>query len=346
MASLITRLYMKEHKIISPQSIDCRFCLAFIIGMQGTGSTLYLNDIHACTYGNALEQVNGGNHNTGLAGLFLKGGQSRTGACPPEPQAVCLVLALCRAGEVDRVMIQNVKAALHHIMQDRIVRHMRADLGAQHIMRLIQLQNLALFPDQQMAVARTHIKMMSIRFKCFLHRVDQLCGLLRADLSGAVVQNCALLKRDVRLIRDRDQIGAHRNIGRLEIHTDAQRLQRRTSAVILCRIIAQHCEVCHIAARLHALRNGICQTDVRLFCQHIHHRRLCAHQRGFSSERFQRLICHAVAQYNNIFHKNVSLTGFFSRKRPRFLFTSTIMIHKHDFVQSFIVLFSKTFVFL
>ena len=47
MASLITRLYMKEHKIISPQSIDCRFCLAFIIGIRKPCSTINIDNFQS-----------------------------------------------------------------------------------------------------------------------------------------------------------------------------------------------------------------------------------------------------------------------------------------------------------
>ena len=77
-----------------------------------------------------------------------------------------------------------------------------------------------------------------------------------------VVLNCK-----VRLIAQCHQIAAQRNIGGLHVDADASGLQRRTAGVILHRVIAKNREVCHIAARLHAILHGLNQTNGCFLCQ-------------------------------------------------------------------------------
>ena len=62
MASLITRLYMKEHKIISPQSIDCRFYLAFIIGIRKPCSTINIDNFQSGILSNTPNKIVCRNH--------------------------------------------------------------------------------------------------------------------------------------------------------------------------------------------------------------------------------------------------------------------------------------------
>ena len=200
---------------------------------------------------------------------------------------------------------KNLIAALLHLAQHRILRQIWMNHLGQMIVRRCQLHDGSILPDHTMTVARPGIKLIVLTLQLLFHRIQQDIRILRTDLGRAVIQNPFLFIR--LLLRQRDKIAAKRHICIFHRHADTQCFQRRAPGIIFLRIVAEHCKVRRIAARLHAIRNGFQKPNLRILCQLIHCRRLGRLQRRPAIQRFDRLICHTVSQNHDIFHNVFSL---------------------------------------
>ena len=73
---------------------------------------------------------------------------------------------------VERVIVQNLKAALHHAPQIRVAGQIGANHLSQMVMGLAQVEYLAFVPDEQMPVAGADIETVRFGFKRFPYRVN------------------------------------------------------------------------------------------------------------------------------------------------------------------------------
>ena len=78
---------------------------------------------------------------------------------------------------------QDIVTLFHHVTQIFVLRQLVSDLLSKYIMRLHQIHNLALVPDQQMTIACSDIELVSIGLQFFSHRLKQHCCILGTDLT-------------------------------------------------------------------------------------------------------------------------------------------------------------------
>ena len=263
-----------------------------------------------------------------------------TNALAPQPDAVCRTLALPDALQIDRMIFQHVVRTHHQIIQRCCIlavaqRQIGLDRSACDVVRRCESAQIggAVIPDQAVPISNTGIEPESIVAQCLFHCLHQDACLFGGDIAGAVVHHGAILI--VRLIAQCHQIAAQRNIGGLHVDADASGLQRRTAGVILHRVIAQNREVCHIAARLHAILHGLNQTNGCFLCQSVHVGGIRCLQRGLVSQFLHWIVCHTVTQYYQIFHQ-ISLLHSFWDAAPKFdAVPFSIIPYVGKFVQRF-----------
>ena len=169
---------------------------------------------------------------------------------------------------------QNVITFLHHGAKRFVLRKLVSDLLSQHIVRLHQIHNLAVLPDQAVAVTCAHIKMKNVCLQFLLHCLQEHRALLGADLSRTVVDDRAVLVIFL-LLGKRDDVAAQSHIRVFHRNADGKRLKRRAPRIKFSRIVSQHGEIGSIAARLHAVRDRMYHADLTFRCQFIHLRCLC-----------------------------------------------------------------------
>ena len=202
------------------------------------------------------------------------------------------------------MVVEQVEAALHHGAELLILRQVGTDDLAQMVMGLSHVQNIAILPDGDMAVAGTGIELKFFIIECLADGVHQDVGILGGDLAGTVVDDglfCVGL-----FLADGDDVAAEDDVGVLHGNTHTEGFQGGSAGIILLGIIAQHCEICHIAAGFHRGRNGPGQTHGAFSSQFVHGRSRSAFQRRSAAQRFQGLISHAIAQDDDILHRVAS----------------------------------------
>ena len=95
-----------------------------------------------------------------------------------------------------------------NILTDVYKRQIRGYFPSQHVMGRSQLFHPAIFPDQAMAVAGSHIKMIGILIHLFHNRMQENTAVLRTDFSGAVIKDPPFRERDSFLFRKSNDITA------------------------------------------------------------------------------------------------------------------------------------------
>ena len=160
---------MDIRKIISlfGQYVNCCLRFSFIICIQTTVCALYFHDFHGCTYGNSFQQIYGRDHRTFQLCFLFKGRKSRLCARTPEPAGVCRIQAVLLPFYINRMVYENIITFPHHLTKYSILWKILSDCLPQHIMWLCQFNHFSLIPDQQMAVAGSHIKLVSFILQPF-----------------------------------------------------------------------------------------------------------------------------------------------------------------------------------
>jgi hypothetical protein len=92
---------------------------------------------------NALEQIDRRDHSAALSGLFGEARERGAGARTPEPRRIGFIKPLFRAFDVDRVVVEQFKAALHHVPQHLVLRQICADHFAEVVVGLAEVKHLA-----------------------------------------------------------------------------------------------------------------------------------------------------------------------------------------------------------
>ena len=172
--------------------------------------------------------------------------------------------------------------------------HIVVDGLAGYIMGRSQRADIqgTVLPDQTVPIADTAIEMELVIVQLFAQVSDQLLCLSSGNIVRTVVQNGFV--RILWFITEGDQIAAQGNIRGFHINADTASLQRRTPRVILEWIIAQNGQICHIAARLHAVRNRLDHANLRGFRHALEIWCIGSLQRGLISKLRQRIIRHTV----------------------------------------------------
>ena len=251
MSHLVRSFNMHIDEIIPAfcQRFHRRLAFSAVIRIQAAVGAFDCNIVHTGPHRDAFQKINRGDHGPSDAVLLLKGCKRRPCARAPEPGRVCRILSFRPPFYIDRVVLQYIIASDHHVPEHRIRRQIFPDSSGQDIVGRRQFHHPPVMPDQQMPVACSHVELMSLRIagtlrllpfcKFFLQNIQKDSRILRADLSGTVVQDDPVFIT-VFVFRQRHQITTEGDVVCSHFRPDAERLQRRPAGIIFFRVIADH----------------------------------------------------------------------------------------------------------
>ena len=162
-------------------------------------------------------------------------------------------------------------------------------------MRRGQFLDRPVLPDHAVTIARAQPELKLFRVKFALQDVYEFGRFLLRELSAAVIDDHTRFVGDVLLFRKHDDVAAEGNVVVLHRHADRKCFQRRPARIILLGIISHDRQVRGVAARLHAVRNGLRESLFGLFREHVQKRRRRRLERGTAAEFLDRIVGHAVA---------------------------------------------------
>ena len=132
-----------------------------------------------------------------------------------------------RPCKVEGVIIQNVKAPLHHVPQDLLLGQIVADDFSQVVVRRLQCADPTMLPYQDMTVAGSGVEPEGIVVKFCPDGIHQDVGICGGNLAGTVVKDGLLCIR-LRLCQ-RDDVAAENHIVILHLNADAEGFQGRSA---------------------------------------------------------------------------------------------------------------------
>ena len=198
------------------------------------------------------------------------------------------------------MIVQNIEALLHEILQNFFLGQEGACLLGQMVMGRLQGSQSAMLPDHDMAVAGAGIELESLIIERFPDGIHQLVGFCGGDFAGRVIHD-GLFGIGL-FLGEGHHVAAENNIVRLHLHAHAEGFQGRSTGKYNLGVITHHRQIGHFTAGRHTGRHILHHTHLALCSQVVHLWGLCHSQGGLTAQCGNGLIGHAVAQNNNILH--------------------------------------------
>ena len=308
-SAFVRRLHVYIHIVAAIRKrLYSGACLAVKIRMHITGRALNIYRVHSGAYCNALYKVNRRYDTALYAEFFFKALKLRLSAFSPYPYGICLVESPLCPVEVYRVIVENVIAAFHHVIQ--ILRtltlgHIVADALFEYIVRRSERKaHRALVPHERMAVADTGIEFEHVVAKVLLYRLYKHLCLVRGYLVRAVVGDYLVIVVLLILCHG-DKVAAEHHIGVLHVNTYTDRLKRTSAGIEFLRIVTHCGKIRHITAGCQVFGHIAHKSHGSVSAHIVYVGFVCGFERSFAAQLVHRIICHAVSKNNYVLH-NIS----------------------------------------
>ena len=249
-------------------------------------------------------------------------------ALGPEPDAVGRELAGGAARDVDRVLVENVERAAHELAQHVGIRAAGGQDGADLLAEVVVRRGEPDASDVHMALHREvaerralvddHAGLLGQRAEVGVieeHR-HKLVRLAALDAARAVGEDVLVLERHV-LIGIRDHVAAVARVAGGEPDAGRRRLERGAAEKVLARRAAEDGHDGRVAAGGEALGHVAHAAEDAVAREVVDRVLFRCFERRAAAERVERVVGHAVADDENVFH-TVSLFSedFFAAGYP------------------------------
>ena len=310
---LVRALEVQRHEVVPFEHVERGGDLGGVVGVPLAGRGRDGDGLQPRQDADAVAQRHGRDDAAVRAVVLGEVRQRGRRALGPEPDAVGRELAGGAARDVDRVLVENVERAAHELAQHVGVRAAGgqdgADLLSEVVVRRGELNALdvhvALHREvaERRALVDDHAGLLGQRAEVGVvkeHR-HELVRLAALDAARAVGDDVLVLERHV-LIGIRDHVAAVARIAGGEPDAGRRRLERGAAEKVLARRAAENGHDGRVAAGGEALghvahaaedavaREGIDRVFFRCF------------ERRAAAERVERMVGHAVADDENVFH--------------------------------------------
>ena len=151
------------------------------------------------------------------------------------------------------MVIEDIKALLHELLQHRLFRKPGADLTAQMVVGRCKLCKLTVLPYHNMAVAGACVELKFPAVEFLTDGLHQDIGVGGGNFAGTVIQDGLVGIRFV--FRQRYQVAPEDHVIRLHVNADTQGLQGRSSGEVRPGVVAHHGQVGNLTAGRHSGRD-------------------------------------------------------------------------------------------
>ena len=198
------------------------------------------------------------------------------------------------------MVVEDVKASLHEVPQNRLLGQPGADDLGQVVMGRLQLGQAAMLPDHDMAVAGAGIELEFVAVEGGADGIHENVRVGGGDLAGAVVQDG--LPVVGLFLGDGGYVAAEDDVVRLHLHAYAEGLQGGTAGKVCQGVIAHDGQVGDFAAGGHSGGNILHHAHLAFGGQIVHGGGVGCFQGGLAAQGGDGLVGHAVAQNYDILH--------------------------------------------
>src|SRR5574344_54880 len=307
MPGLVARLHVQEYKVLCLQSLECSLRLSLVVGVSQSCGTGHLDDVQTRIVADAANQVHGRDDAAGV-NFRIELHQRlhrRTIAAAPGPDGISLTLTARSAGDVERVLGQQVLWTDDQGIQQvsRVLwRHsawvrLRVSRFRFHQQRSPFLVGMvmgwgthdvlvATADYQQMSILDARDKLYTVIAQMFIQIFDEHIAVFRLQITAVVRQDSAVAQRD--------DVAADGHVVRAHVIADGSSFQRTSALIYLVQVVAHDGGVRHLTARYESLRHRD-ESPRASFLRHaVHGRSLGILQQRLSAESLYRMVSHPV----------------------------------------------------
>ena len=234
-------------------------------------------------------------------------------ALGPEPDAVGRELAGGAARDVDRVLIEDVERAAHQLAQHVGIRAAGGQDGADLLAEVVVRRGELYAPDVHVALHREvaerralvddHAGLLGQRAEVGVmeeHR-HELVRLAALDAARAVGDDVLVLERHV-LIGVGDHVASVARVAGGELYAGRRRLERGAAEKVLARRAAEDGHDGRVAAGGEALGHVAHAAEDAVAGEIVDRVLFRCFERRAAAKRVERVVGHAVADDENVFH--------------------------------------------
>ena len=313
MRGLVRALEMQGHKVVLFEHAQRGGDLRGVVGVPLAGRGRDGDGLKPRQDADAVAQRHGRDDTAVRAVVLGEVRQRGRRALGPEPDAVGRELAGGAARDVDRVLVENVERAAHELAQHVGIRAAGgqdgADLLAEVVVRRSELNALdvhvALHREvaERRALVDDHAGLLGQRAEVGVvkeHR-HELVRLAALDAARAVGDDVFVLERHV-LIGIRDHVAAVARVAGGELNAGRRRLERGAAEKVLARRAAEDGHDGCVAAGGEALGHVAHAAEDAVAREGVDRVLFRCFERRAAAERVERVVGHAVADDENVFH--------------------------------------------
>src|SRR5262245_31327755 len=302
MTGFVGGLDVYEHQIIIFQRTHAVFALADVVGIEKSGDTRHIDALQPRINSQPVNDIHGGDDAAFDTEAFCQGWQLWRPPLTPEPDRCRAAMAGGLTLLIDWMPCQDCLRSFHKPEQTIRAVTLRHVAGNFLIRDVMGRGGFHLFfaaaPHHQMAVTYARKKFDAVAAQFTPEVADNLSGFLSRNMTAGEVFHESIVAASTQ----RDDIAAKSNVGGAEGDAHACGFQRRTSRVVNRRVVPHDAHVADVAPRRKALRNHMGDAVYAMYGEPIHVRRARRFEGRLATENLERIIRHAVALENDVFH--------------------------------------------
>ena len=310
---LIRALEVQRHKVVPFEHVERGGDLGGIVGIPLAGRGRDGDGLKPGQDADAVAQRHGRDDAAVRAVVLGEVRQRGRRALRPEPDAVGRELSGGAARDIDWVLIEDIERAAHELTQHVGIRAAGGQDGADLLTKVVVRRrepdaldiHMALHRDvaERRALVHDHAGLLGQRAEVRVgkERRHELVRLAALDAARAVGDDVLVLERHV-LIGIRDHVAAVARVAGGEPDAGGRRLKRSAAEKVFARRAAEDGHDGRVAAggeTVGHVAHAAKHTVTRKVVDRVLFRRF---QRRAAAERVERVVGHAVADDENVFH--------------------------------------------
>ena len=310
---LVRALEVQGHEVVPFEHVQRGGDLGGVVGVPLAGRGRDGDGLKPRQDADAVAQRHGRDNAAVRAVVLREVRQRSRRALGPEPDAVGRELAGGAARDVDRVLIEDVERAAHQLAQHVGIRAAGGQDGADLLAEVVVRRgepdaldvHVALHREvaERRALVDDHAGLLGQRAEVGVvkeHR-HKLVRLAALDAARAVGDDVLVLERHV-LIGVGDHVAAVARVAGGELYAGRRRLERGAAEKVLARRAAEDGHDGRVAAGGEALGHVAHAAEDAVAGEIVDRVLFRSFQRRAAAERVERVVGHAVADDENVFH--------------------------------------------
>ena len=310
---LIRALEVQRHEVVPFEHVERGGDLGGVVGVPLTGRGRDGDGLKPGQDADAVAQRHGRDDAAVRTVVLGEVRQRGRRALRPEPDTVGRQLSGGAARDVDRVLIEDIERAAHELAQHVGIRAAggqdRSDLLAEVVVRRGEPDaldvHMALHREvaERRALVHDHAGLLGQRAEIRVRkeRRHELVRLASLDAACAVRDDVLVLERHV-LIGIRDHVAAVARIAGSEPDAGGRRLKRGAAEKVFARRAAEDGHDGRVAAGSETVGHVAHAAKHAVTCKVVDRVLFRRFQRRAPAERVERVVGHAVADDENVFH--------------------------------------------